>query len=96
VEGKGVLGVRALEEGRNGGAGGKNQSRCCAGGGGDEGSGSRGISGISEKRGGGCCGRVGGMSEFVRAWLAVGFREMIRPCHIDLFNFSLYYPNRIN
>ena len=41
-------------------------------------------------------GRVGGMSEFVRAWLAVGFREMIRPCHIDLFNFSLYYPNRIN
>jgi len=48
VEGKGVLGGRALEEGRNGGAGGKNQSRCCAGGGGDEGSGSRGISGISE------------------------------------------------
>ena len=93
MEGKGVLGVRALEEGRNGGAGGKNQSRWCAGGGGDEGSGSRGISGISEKRGGGCCGRVGGMSEFVRAWLAVGFREMIRP--FDLFNFSLY-PNRIN
>ena len=49
MEGKGVLGVRALEEGRNGGAGGKNQSRWCAGGGGgDEGSGSRGISGISE------------------------------------------------
>jgi hypothetical protein len=46
VEGKGVLGVRALEEERNGGAGGKKQSRCVAGAAGDEGSGSRGIFGI--------------------------------------------------
>ena len=43
VEGKGALGVRALEDGRKGGAGGKNQSRC--GGAGEE-SGSRGIFGI--------------------------------------------------
>jgi hypothetical protein len=84
VEGKGVLGVRALEEGRNGGAGGKNQSRC---GGGDEESGSRGILGNSRGR---CycyglrllmCGDCGererereggegrGMSAFARAWL---------------------------
>ena len=46
MEGKGVLGVRAREEGRNGGAGGKNQSRCGGAGGGDE-SGSRGILGNS-------------------------------------------------
>lgn len=76
MEGKGVLGVRALVEGRNGGAGGKNQSRCCAGGGGDEGSGSRGISGISDA----AASDWGGMSVFVGAWLAVGFREMIRLC----------------
>jgi hypothetical protein len=48
VEGKGALGVRDLEEARNGGAGGKNQSRC--GGGGDEESGSRGILGNSRER----------------------------------------------
>lgn len=47
MEGKGDLGVRALEEGRNGGAGGKNQSRCGGAGGGDEESGSRGILGNS-------------------------------------------------
>lgn len=47
MEGKGVLGVRAREEGRNGGAGGKNQSRCGGAGGGDEESGSRGILGNS-------------------------------------------------
>lgn len=50
MEGKGVLGVRALEEGRNGGAGGKNQSRCGGAGAGDEESGSRGILGNSRGR----------------------------------------------
>lgn len=65
MEGKGVLGVRALEEGRKGGAGGKNQSRCCAGGGGEEEeSGSRGISGIFPSA---AADELGGMSAFVRS-----------------------------
>lgn len=66
MEGKGVLGVRALEEGRKGGAGGKNQSRCCAAGGGGEGeeSGSRGISGIFPSA---AADELGGMSAFVRS-----------------------------
>lgn len=51
MDGKGVLGVRVLEDGRKGGAGGKNQSRC---GGGGEGSESRGIFGILALAGGGC------------------------------------------
>ena len=50
MEGKGVLGVRVLEEARNGGAGGKNQSRCGGAGAGDEESGSRGILGNSRGR----------------------------------------------
>jgi hypothetical protein len=87
VEGKGVLGVRALEEGRKGGAGGKNQSRCCAAGGGGEGeeSGSRGISGIFRllllTSWEGC------LRLFVRAWLAVvGFSP--RPCPLIDFTCS--------